>query len=225
MMFYRIVSALLGYPGASLREALPEIGGAVCADAGLSADERTVLARFVAALADRDPTEVEADYVRTFDMVPEHSLHLTHHLIGADKNRGPTLIDLTEFYRAYGFRIAERELPDYLPLMLEFVSQLEVEEGRLFLSRWGKVLRQLRANLADAGSLYTDLIGLVEARCLVRPAGDAEPAAAARTDPCQDAGDLDPPVNWAASPACPLAPSPSPTRGGGERDSLRDLKM
>ncbi len=201
MMFYRIVSALLGYPGASLREALPEIGGAVAAGAGLSVEERKVLARFIGALADRNPTEAEADYVHTFDMVPEHSLHLTHHLIGADKNRGPALIDLTEFYREYGFQIAQRELPDYLPLMLEFVSELGAEEDRLFLTRWGKVLRQLRTNLADAGSPYADLIGLVEARCLVRPAGDDEPAVAARTDPCLDAGDFDPPVNWNTPPA------------------------
>lgn len=201
MMFYRIVSTLLGYPGASLRAALPEIGAAVCADAGLGADERAVLARFVAALSDRDPTEAEADYVRTFDMVPEHSLHLTHHLLGADKNRGPALIDLTEFYKEYGFRIVERELPDYLPLMLEFVSQLGAEEGRLFLTRWNKVLRQLRANLADAGSPYAELIGLVEAYCLVRPDADAETAAATKTDPCLDAGDFDPPVSWNTPPA------------------------
>lgn len=211
MMFYRIASALLGYPDADLRSALPEIAEAI-GEAGASAEERAVLAGFVERLSQADPTEAEAEYVRTFDMVPEHSLHLTHHLIGEDKNRGPALIDLTEFYKEYGIEIREKELPDYLPLMLEFVSTLEAEEGRLFLSRWNKVLRQLDANLTEGNSPYADLVRLIEARSrLVEASGDVAVAAAVKkTDPCQDDGDFDPPVNWNAPPA--LAPTCAASR-------------
>lgn len=206
MMFYRIASALLGYPDAALREALPEIAGAIAAGAGIAAEERVVLSRFVGVLSDCDPTATEEDYVRTFDMVPEHSLHLTHHLIGEDKNRGPALIDLTEFYKEYGIEITEKELPDYLPLMLEFVSLLDEEEGKMFLSRWNKVLRQLEANLAEAGSPYAELVGLLEARSrLVEASGEAVVAAAKKTNPCQDDGDFDPPVNWNQPPALATA--------------------
>ncbi len=206
MMFYRIASALLAYPDAELREALPEIATLIYAEPGMSADERAVLTRFVGWLSDSDSIAAEEDYVRTFDMVPEHSLHLTHHLIGEDKNRGPALIDLGEFYKSYGFGIAENELPDYLPLMLEFVSVLAADEGRIFLSRWNKVLRQLAANLAAAGSAYAPLLELLEARSrLVEASGGEVTAAVPRTDPCQDAGDFDPPVDWNAPP--PLAPA------------------
>lgn len=205
-MFYRIVSTLLGYPDATLREALPEIRTAIAAQGDFSPDERTVLAVFLAeleALASADPTAVEEEYVRTFDMVPEHSLHLTHHLLGEDKNRGPALIDLSEFYKNCGFEINTRELPDFLPLMLEFVSMLEAGEDKVFLSRWNKVLRQLCTNLEEAGSSYARLVHLVESRSLlVGQAGDpVTPAATVKTDPCLDDGDFDPPVNWAA-PSC-----------------------
>lgn len=201
MTFYRITSALMGYPDAALRDDLPEIFTVIQMKGSMTDDERQVLSRFCERLSSSDSTESEADYVRTFDMTPEHSLHLTHHLIGEDKNRGPALIDLTEFYREYGVEITKKELPDYLPLMLEFVSTLELEEGRLFLSRWNKVLRQLTANLNEAGSVYAELVGLVEARSRWVVTGDIDIAAIPRTDPLQDEGDFDPPVNfnWAGA--------------------------
>jgi nitrate reductase delta subunit len=107
--------------------------------------------------------------VRTFDLTPEHALHLTHHLFGDDKNRGPALIDLTEYYKQFGLEIAaneggSNELPDYLPLVLEFTSQLDDEEGRMFLSQWTKVLNQLATNLEKAESHYAPLVRLVEQR-------------------------------------------------------------
>lgn len=231
MMFYRIASALLGYPDAALRAALPEIAAAITTADDLAPAERGSLGSMAAALSLSDPIGAEEDYVRTFDMVPEHSLHLTHHLIGEDKNRGPALIDLSEYYRQHDIEITEKELPDYLPLMLEFVSLLEVEEGRQFLARWNKVLRQLQANLAAAGSLYAGLVGLVEARSRPAGSGDETEAVAAtpKSNPCLADGDFDPPVNWAA-PAVALAPgacgsSPSATDCSPLRLHRRDALM
>ena len=207
MMFYRIASALLEYPDAELRAALPEIQAAVAGQADVTPEERTALLNFVETLSARamlEPLAIEEEYVRTFDMVPEHSLHLTHHLIGEDKNRGPALIDLGEFYKSYGvdISISAKELPDFLPLMLEFVAMLDADEARMFLSRWTKVLRQLRVNLEEAGSRYANVIRLIEVRSQLVVASDdmIEPVAATKTNPCLDDGDFDPPVNWSAPP-------------------------
>lgn len=207
MMFYRIVSSLLEYPDAGLRAALPEIRAAAIGADDLTPEERTTLLAFLDKLearVTREPLVLEEEYVRTFDMVPEHSMHMTHHLIGEDKNRGPALIDLGEYYKGYGFELnAEaKELPDYLPLMLEFVSLLDAEEAKLFLSRWTKVLRQLRVNLEDGGSPYADLIQLVEQRSqlVAAPEDMVEPVPAVKTDPCLDDGDFDPPVDWSSPP-------------------------
>lgn len=212
MIRYRIAAALLGYPDAELRAALPEIRTAL-AGAGLPDGERATLAALLDHLAGSAPTRAEEAYVQTFDMVPEHSLHLTHHLLGEDRNRGPALIDLAEFYRAHGWEMRGREIPDYLPLMLEFVAQLDSEAGRFFLSRWNKVLRQLSANLAAAGSPYAPLVNMIEARSrLVAANEEIDTPAAATTDPCLDDGDFNAPVDWSAPPplagGCPLQASP-----------------
>src|SRR5512135_1060346 len=119
MQFYKVLSALLEYPDEELKAALPEIGAALTREPDISAQDRAALARFLQWMADTDTTELQAGYVQTFDLTPEHSLHLTHHLFGDDKNRGPALIDLSEFYKSYGVEVATNELPDYLPLVLE----------------------------------------------------------------------------------------------------------
>ncbi len=183
-MFYRLTSKLLEYPDANLIAALPELRHEL--KRGLEAAEWLVLDRFIKYLESIDLTEAQANYVVTFDLTPEHSLHLTHHLFGDDKNRGPALIDLTEFYKEYGLEMRTtvasandevandekfNELPDFLPLLLEFSMLLETEEARIFLSQWSKVLNQLASNLEKAQSPYAPIIRLVEQRSqLVRAA-------------------------------------------------------
>jgi nitrate reductase delta subunit len=225
-MIYRIISALLDYPDATLRAALPEIVTAISSAADVSTAERRVLNEFVARLLAGDSIACEEEYVRTFDMTPEHSLHLTHHLIGEDKNRGPALIDLTRLYQQRGLTIAANELPDHLPLMLEFVSLLRADDGEAFLCGWHKVLRQLRANLAAGGSPYAALVELVEARTRAATADAATVTAAPKTDPSLDDGGFEPPVDWSAPGPCaaalrPVAPVHLHGRGG-RQDAHRD---
>ena len=181
-MFYPLLSKLLDYPSTELMQALPELRASL--RQGFEATEWIVLDRFMKEMSEQDLTEAQAAYVQTFDLTPEHALHLTHHLFGDDKNRGPALIDLTEFYKEYGLelRTAEatkaandelvddgksNELPDYLPLILEFAAMLEEEEARMFLSQWAKVLNVLAKNLEEADSPYAPLIRLVEQRSLL----------------------------------------------------------
>ncbi len=166
-MFYKLLSKLLDYPDGALVEAVPDLLAHL--RNGFEATEWVVLERFLKDLPGQDMTELQAAYVQTFDLTPEHALHLTHHLFGDDKNRGPALIDLTEFYKEYGLELAANdgaanELPDYLPLVLEFAAMLEPEEARLFLSQWSKVLSQLAGNLEAAQSPYAPLVRLVENR-------------------------------------------------------------
>ena len=185
-MFYKLISKLLDYPDADLLAAVPELRDEINQGSGrnFEATEWLVLDRFLNHLTSLDATEAQAAYVQTFDLTPEHALHLTHHLFGDDKNRGPALIDLSEFYKEYGLEMRtadatkaandelvddgkSNELPDYLPLILEFAAMLEEEEARMFLSQWAKVLNVLAKNLEEAGSPYAPLIRLVEQRSLL----------------------------------------------------------
>lgn len=162
MLFYKVLSALLEYPNEELKAALPEIGAVLVGDDSIGDQERAVLQKFLQWLDESDLTEVQAGYVQTFDLTPEHSLHLTHHLFGDDRGRGPALIDLTEYYKEFGLQADEHELPDYLPMILEFASTLEETEAQVFLNETVKVLTQLAANLEKAASPYAPLIRMIE---------------------------------------------------------------
>jgi len=172
MSVYRLLSVLLDYPTTEALDALAaatgEAGGSLALvgrlddEGAFSAAERQTVARFVDGLGGLPEDEIQMRYVQTFDLTAEHSLHLTHHLFGEEKTRGPALIDLSEFYRSYGFEPDPRELPDYLPLMLEFASTLDATERRIFLGDVLKVLSVLAANLEKAASPYAPLIRIVE---------------------------------------------------------------
>lgn len=171
MNVFQLLSRLLDYPDESLRAAIAaEFGPSPAEDAVrrvdagglLSAAERAELAAFIERVCAADPTELKADYVKTFDLTPEHSLHITHHIFGEERTRGPALIDLAEYYRSYGLTGVEGELPDYLPLMLEFAAQLSADEAQVFLGDVAKVLDVLAANLEKSASPYAPLIRIVE---------------------------------------------------------------
>ncbi|THF63246.1 nitrate reductase molybdenum cofactor assembly chaperone [Pseudothauera rhizosphaerae] len=170
MKIFRLLSALLDYPTDAFLAALREAAGSdpagfVAAEDGagvLGTGEHATLAAFVADLLAADPAGRQAEYVQTFDLTAEHSLHLTHHLFGEEKTRGPALVDLGEFYRGYGLQADPRELPDFLPLMLEFASTLGLDEAHVFLADVAKVLAVLAANLEKSASRYAPLVRIVE---------------------------------------------------------------
>ncbi|HRH81957.1 MAG TPA: nitrate reductase molybdenum cofactor assembly chaperone [Thiobacillaceae bacterium] len=173
MFFYRILSKLLDYPDDELVSVLWEIRERAKFGGEFRPGEGRVVLDFIDRMEPLPLTEWQSSYVLTFDLTPEHALHLTHHLFGDDKNRGPALIDLTEFYKEYGLEIVTRaegadegvnELPDFLPLVLEFASQLHEGEAEMFLSQWAKVLNQLATNLEEAGSPYAPLVRLIGGR-------------------------------------------------------------
>lgn len=164
MTIYKLLSVMLEYPDRELFDHLPEVRQAMNDCADINDAERTVMLNSLSRLENGDLTEIQADYVQTFDMTPEHSLHLTHHLFGDDKNRGPALIDLTELYRDCGVEVASNELPDYLPLVLEFAAYQKDSEAQEFLSDAVKVFGVLASNLEKAESHYAPLVRIIENR-------------------------------------------------------------
>lgn len=166
MPIYKIISALLDYPNQELLDNLSEIRAEIEKSSRIDAKEKEDLFRFLEHLINIPLIEQQAEYVKTFDMTPEHSLHLTHHLFGDDndRNRGPALIDLGELYKDYGIKVATNELPDFLPLILEFAALLEDNEATTFLSDAHKVLAVLTDNLNKAESPYAALLSIVKSR-------------------------------------------------------------
>lgn len=164
MQIYKLLSVLLEYPSQELIDNLPEIKHRLDQCDDIDDEERLKLHGFNDYLASKSLTGLQEDYVQTFDMTAEHSLHLSHHLFGDDKNRGPALIDLGELYKDYGVEVVTNELPDYLPLTLEFAAQLEDNEAMVFLSDAKKILTILTDNLEKASSPYAALLSIVGSR-------------------------------------------------------------
>ncbi len=165
MIIYTILSRLLDYPDQELKDNLATIRKALTLQQEhLETSENDVLDSFLQHMEDESLLQLQQDYVQTFDMVPEHSLHLTHHLFGDDRGRGPALVDLGEHYKGMGLELKSGEIPDYLPLILEYVATLDAMGARVFLADAAKVLTVVGANLEKANSPYAPLIRLIENR-------------------------------------------------------------
>ena len=161
---YRAVSALLDYPGPELRAALPEIRDYLAA-IPCPEEERATLLDVVQWMEGQAPLDLESAYVQTFDLNPDHDLHLTYHLFEeGDRERGPAMIRLAEHYESYGLAIVGNELPDYLPLILEYASTLDDDEARIFLGDAVHAVETLADHLEKAESPYANLVRLVERR-------------------------------------------------------------
>ena len=165
MIIYTILSRLLDYPDQELKDNLATIDKALALQPKqIEEDEKEVLDRFLQHLKGESLLQLQQDYVQTFDMVPEHSLHLTHHLFGDDRGRGPALVDLGEHYKGMGMELKSGEIPDYLPLILEYVATLDTMGARVFLADAAKVLTVIAANLEKSDSPYAPLLRLIENR-------------------------------------------------------------
>ncbi len=153
MSLYKIVSALLCYPEQDLIDALPEIE----AELVKYPEARASLAPLIDYLQDNDLITLQENYVATFDRVSAHSLHLFEHIHGESRDRGQAMVDLMEEYKKQGFEMATSELPDYIPLFLEFLSVLDEETVAPLLGEAIHVLAAIGKRLADNDSVYATL--------------------------------------------------------------------
>ncbi len=145
-----ILSTLLRYPDEALRADLPDIAAEI-ATAGFATGDRRALERFVRRLAAGDPLDRQEDFVRLFDRGRSTSLHLFEHVHGDTRNRGPAMVELVAIYDANGFAMMGHELPDYLPLVLEFCAVAPADTAAGLLSQAGPLLQQIHAKLMARG--------------------------------------------------------------------------
>ncbi len=161
---YRALAALLEYPDTTFRSHLPELREAL-ATADFAPEERTILEGVGAWMADTDGLDLEALYVHTFDLDSKADLHLTSHLgADGDRNRGPDLIRLATHFEETGWALAARELPDYLPVVLEFAATLDDDDARDLLAGAREALAAITAHLEEIDSPYLPVLRLIARR-------------------------------------------------------------
>ena len=168
---FKVLSALLCYPTAELKSAAPELKAALDAEALLPPRVAAMVARLVDDLATRDLTDAQERYVFLFDRTRSLSLHLFEHVHGESRERGQAMVDLLALYERHGLALSARELPDYLPLFLEFLSTRPVAEARALLAQPLHILNALTDRLRKRDSVYEGVFRALEAL-----AKDAAPA-------------------------------------------------
>lgn len=147
---FKLLSVLLRYPDRRLVEAREELAAAAAGNAPLE--------RFVAYLAASTQSELERRYVETFDLRRRSGLYLSYYVHGDTRKRGMALLRLKRLYAAAGLEPTSGELPDYLPLMLEFAALAPAGSGETLLREYRPSLELLRASLRDADSPYADVL-------------------------------------------------------------------
>jgi nitrate reductase molybdenum cofactor assembly chaperone NarJ/NarW len=179
----RVLSALLDYPDAELRNYLPDMREVMRGERVVSSSRRAELDALMAALQAKHPLEVEADYVELFDRGRATSLHLFEHVHGDSRDRGPAMIDLGQTYAKAGLILAEDELPDFLPAVLEFVSTQPPSEARAFLGEMSHIFNAIFGSLLKRESPYASVVA-----ALIELAGESaqpvEPVAEEPIDEC-----------------------------------------
>ena len=155
----RVLAALLGYPDAQLRADLPEMRELLQAERAVSAPRQAELVSLMDSLRRKDAMQAEADYVELFDRGRSTSLHLFEHVHGDSRDRGPAMIDLGQTYQTAGLTLAEGELPDYLPAVLEFVSTQPPREARAFLGEMAHIFNVIFGALQQRESPYASVLG------------------------------------------------------------------
>ena len=200
----RVLAALLAYPDAELRRDLAEMTVLLAKDGALSGSRRGELGALARWLADGEPLDVEAQYVETFDRGRSTSLHLFEHVHGDSRDRGPAMIDLARTYAAAGLMLKEGELPDYLPVVLEFASTQPPREAKAFLGEIAHIVSAIFSALLQRGSRYAAVMG-----ALLDMAGEQARAVEIPAEPALD-------ESWAEPPAfdgCSVAgQGPQPVR-------------
>jgi len=184
----KALSLILSYPTAEHQEAMPEIGAVFSADQRLSPATREALHALTKGLGQGDLYDLQESYVMLFDRSRTLSLNLFEHVHGESRDRGGAMVSLIETYRAGGFEPATSELPDHLPVLLEFLSTRPRAEVQEILADAAHIFDTLDTRLVRRESAYASAFAALSQ--LAGAQADADAVAGMLALPDDDPTDL-----------------------------------
>jgi len=185
---FKILSLLLSYPDEEIRAAGPALREALAADRLLGSAERSGLIELVDDISGGDLLDVQERYVFLFDRTRSLSLHLFEHIHGESRDRGQAMVDLKSMYETHGLVVDANELPDYLPLFLEFLSTLPLAEAQGILAQPLHIVAAIEERLRKRGSIYARVLAALQVLAAAEP--KAEDLAELRKAPDDDPNDF-----------------------------------
>jgi nitrate reductase molybdenum cofactor assembly chaperone NarJ/NarW len=184
----KVLSALLTYPTAELRATVPEMRAALDQEGRLPPRNRDRLHRILEELATGDLYDLQERYVLLFDRTRSLSLHLFEHVHGESRDRGQAMVDLKALYEAHGLSMHSTELPDHLPLFLEFLSTIPEAEACGLLAETSHVLEAIRQRLKKRKSSYSSVFSCAQVLADAKPQDNV--ITALMGEPDEDPNDL-----------------------------------
>jgi nitrate reductase delta subunit len=157
----KITSLLLSYPTKELQQEVPALVNALNST-NLAKLQKKRLIKLAEDIASLDLYDAQERYVHLFDRTRSLSLHLFEHVHGESRDRGQAMVDLKTMYEERGLEIDTRELPDHLPVFLEFLSTQPPVEAAELLGQTGHILTVLRERLKKRKSIYADAFSVLE---------------------------------------------------------------
>lgn len=161
MIALRIIARLLDYPDRALFDHQQELVEALEPACELDLHQSAQLILFIRRFCERPLLDVQAEYCELFDRGRATSLLLFEHVHGESRDRGQAMVDLMEQYREAGLEIDSRELPDFLPLYLEYLASRNQEQAQGGLQDIAPILALLGARLQQRQSPYAVLLDLL----------------------------------------------------------------
>lgn len=152
-----VISRLLEYPDAALWQHQQELFDALASGENLSKADAQQVGIFLRDLTSQDLLDAQATYSELFDRGRATSLLLFEHVHGESRDRGQAMVDLLAQYERHGLQLDSRELPDHLPLYLEYLAQLPAAEAIGGLQDIAPILALLQARLQQRESHYASL--------------------------------------------------------------------
>lgn len=152
---YQIISFLLQYPNEQMVDVLPELKEEI--QYIENNDVRNYLQQFMNTISRKSLDEWIQHYIECFDFEKTTNLYVTYLKLGEQRERGLQLLKLKNFYQSAGFDITDQELPDYLPLMLEFCANVAIEKSNELLQNHVQEIHEIKENLIKIKSWYIDV--------------------------------------------------------------------
>lgn len=165
----RAIGFLMTYPEEDMIAATEEIRSVLGREAWLSEKMRVRLDDFLAGMQNEDLLDLQEEYVALFDRTPSLSLHLFEHVHGDSRDRGQAMVDLDTLYREIGLENMSEHTPDFLPLFLEYLSLLPVEQAQENLAGAIDVVAVVGERLKKRQSRYAVLFDALQEAARTRP--------------------------------------------------------
>lgn len=157
---YKLISFMFEYPSEKMLAIMPEIKTEI--EKLSNKNLKETLMKFIESMENSDLDDWRDQYIAYFDFGRSTNLYVTYSRLGEQRQRGIELLKLKEFYQASGYEVTDYELPDYLPLMLEFSGQVSAEVSNQLFTKYKSEINTIRDSVAEKGGQFTLLFDALD---------------------------------------------------------------